>query len=330
MDILFIGGTSFVGRHMAEAAIISGHRVTLFHRGQTATPASFPDAEHVLGDRDADLHLLIGRAWDAVIDVIGYVPRHVRETVGALGHAVGLYCYVSSVSAYRTAGVERLCEGSPLFDASDLADPDTEIVDDKSYGPLEALCEHEALKGLPGRVLIVRPTYVIGPHDVTDRFTYWVRRAAAGGSMLVAGPASAPIQLIDARDLASFTIRLIENGSVGPFNVVGPAAPITWAEMLVTCIGVAGSDATPVWVDPGFLRDYGVSVTSEIPFWRPSDERALFRCDPVKSAAAGLRYRTLEDSVRDVRAWDIARGEPALAHAVSVKREAELLAAWRA
>ena len=324
MRILFIGGTSFVGRHMAEAAVARGHDVTLFHRGKTGIDL-FPEAEHVLGDRDTDLSALGGQKWDAAIDVSGYVPRQVRASAGVLAEAVELYCYISSASAYRPSGADVVREDSPLFGEEDLEDPGTEVVDDQTYGPLEVLCEREAEAGFPGRALVVRPTYVVGPHDPTDRFTYWVRRAALGDEILVPGPPEAPAQLIDARDLGRFTIGLVEHGETGPFNGVGPAQPITFAEMVAECLDAVGRESMLVWADPARLRSLGVEIESELPFWHEPADYEVCRCDPSKSIAAGLRFRPMLETIRDTLEWDRERGIPPLRGTITSARERELL-----
>lgn len=324
MRILFIGGTSFVGRHMAEAAVARGHDITLFHRGRTGAEL-FPEAEHVLGDRDADLSALAGQKWDAAIDVCGYVPRQIRMAAGALANAVQLYCYISSVSAYRPSGADVVREDAPLLGEQDLEDPATEVVDGTTYGPLEALSEREVTAGFPGRALIVRPTYVVGPHDPTDRFTYWVRRAALGDEILVPGPPEAPLQLIDARDLASFTIGLLERGETGPFLAVGPESPITFAQMVASCMEAVGSEAMLVWADPNRLRSLGVQIETELPLWHDPDDFELSRCDPSKSIGAGLRYRPVAETIRDTLAWDRGRGTPPLRGTLTSEREREVL-----
>jgi nucleoside-diphosphate-sugar epimerase len=322
--ILFVGGTSFVGRHMAEAAVARGHDITLFHRGRTGGEL-FPDAEHVLGDRDADLNVLAGQKWDAAIDVCGYVPRQIRTAAGVLGNAVELYCYVSSVSAFLPTGAEVIREDSPLYGERDLEDPSTEVIDEKTYGPLEALSEREATAGFPGRALIVRPTYVVGPYDPTDRFTYWVRRAAVGNEILVPGPPEAPAQLIDARDLGSFTIGLVERGETGPFLGVGPASSITFAEMVASCMESVGSEAMLVWADPARLTSLGVHIETELPLWHEPADYELCRCDPSTSIGAGLRFRPIAETVRDTLAWDQERGTPPLRGTLTPEREREVL-----
>lgn len=324
MRVLFIGGTSFVGRHMAEAAVSRGHEVTLFHRGRTGRDL-FPGAEHVLGDRDGDLGSLAGRTWDAAIDVCAYVPRQVRTIAAALDGAVDRYCYVSSVSAYRPTGADVVREDSPRYGAEDLDDPDTEVVDDETYGPLEALCEVAAESAFPGKALVIRPTYVVGPHDPTDRFTYWVRRAALGGQILVPGPPEAPAQLIDARDLGAFTIDLVEAGDVGIYNGVGPERPITFAEMVAECLDAVGHESMLVWADPARLQMLGVDVERELSLWHAPEDFEVCRCDPRKSVAAGLRFRPLADTIRDTLAWDGDRGSPPMEGRLSADREREVL-----
>ncbi len=329
MRLLVLGGTAFVGRHLAAEALARGHEVTLFHRGRTGREL-FPEAEHVLGERSADLGRLAGRAWDAAADVSAYLPRQVREACAALAGAIERYCYVSTVAVYRPTGAEHVTEGSPLLDETDLADPATEEITWATYGALKALGEREAVSAFGEHALIVRPTYVIGPHDRTDRFTYWVRRAAEGGELLAPGPPETPTQLVDARDLAAFTLDLLERDAAGPYNAVGPAAPLTFGGMVEACVQATGGRASPTWVDEAFLRGHGVEVERELPLWNAPEEREVLSCDPSRSLAAGLRLRPLAESIADTLAWDRQRGSPPLADALDRTREAELLGAWHA
>lgn len=322
MRLLFIGGTDFVGRHIAAEAIGRGHDTTLFHRGHTGA-GLFPEAEHVLGDRAHDLGKVSGREWDAVIDVCAYVPREVRQAAAALAGSADRYCYVSTTDVYRRTGAAGIDEDSPLHREADLDDPRTEVVDADTYGPLKALCEEEARAGFGDAVLTIRPTYVLGPYDNTDRFTYWVRRTSEGGEVLAPGPAEAPQQLIDARDLATFTVRLLESGVTGAFNGVAPT--VTFGEMLATCIEATGADARLVWAGPELLAEHGV----ELPLWNPPEEYEILRCDPARSLDAGLRIRPLAQTVRDTLAWDRDRGLPPLEGAPDSVREQELINASR-
>jgi 2'-hydroxyisoflavone reductase len=329
MRILFIGGTSFVGRHTAADAIARGHEVTLFHRGKTGADL-FPEAEHVLGDRASDLDRLRGRTWDAVVDVCAYRPSEVRSLVATIGDAFDRYVYVSTCSVYRLTGADHVTEDSPLWDEDDLPDPSSEEVTWASYGPLKALCEREATSAFGDRCSIVRPTYVIGPHDPTDRFTTWVRRAAGDGELLMAAPPDAPIQLIDGRDLGAFTVDLAEGRASGTFNGVGPAGPLDMAGMVAACAAATGGTASVTWAEPAWLAERGVEVEREIPLYGTPEDAEVMRADPARSLAAGLALRPLAETIRDTVAWDRERGLPPLRDALSDERQAELLAAWRA
>ena len=226
MQLLVIGGTHFVGRALVEDAVERGHEVTVFHRGP-AEPAGFPPVEHVHGDRDGGLEGLAGRTWDAAIDTCGYVPRVVRDSARLLADAVRSYTFISTLSVYPDDAPAGCNEGTPTHQPPF---PDTEEITDESYGPLKVACEREALDAFSGRCLVVRPGYIVGPHDPSDRFTYWVRRAAAGGRMLAPGPQDHALQVVDVRDLGAFTLDHVEAGTADVFGVVGPHEPLTWGE----------------------------------------------------------------------------------------------------
>ncbi|MFN8232116.1 MAG: hypothetical protein U0V56_01070 [Actinomycetota bacterium] len=329
MRILFIGGTSFVGRHAAAEAIGRGHEVTLFHRGRTGA-GLFPEAEHVLGDRAVDMRRLLGRTWDAVVDVCAYRPSEVRSLVAAIGGAFDRYVFVSTCSVYALTGAHDVTEDSPLWTEADLPDPTSEEVTGASYGPLKAICEREALDAFGDRCSIVRPTYVVGPHDPTDRFTTWARRAAGDAEILMAAPADAPIQLIDGRDLGAFQVDLAEGRAAGTFNGVGPAEPLDLAGMMSACAEATGGTAPATFADPGWLALQGVEVEREIPLYGTPEDHQVMRADPAKSLAAGLSLRPLAETIRDTVSWDRERGLPSLRDALSDARQAELLARWHA
>jgi len=221
MRILIIGGTAFVGRHLAQAAINAGHELTLFHRGQSG-PDLFPRAMHLTGDRNRDLTALRSGQWDATIDVCGYVPRQVRALAEVLDGRGGRQLYISSMSAYQTPVASGFGEDAPL---AELADPDVEEITDQTYGGLKVACERMLARCYGPGVTVVRPTYVIGPYDYSGRFTWWVERLARGGEVLAPGDATDPIQVIDARDLASWVISLLERSMTGTFNAVSPPPP---------------------------------------------------------------------------------------------------------
>ncbi len=334
MRLLILGGTAFLGRHAAEAALARGHRVTLFHRGRT-NPGVLPAAEHVIGDRDGGLAALEGRTWDAVLDTSGYVPRVVDASARALAGRVGHYTFVSSVSAYADITRPGADESWPL---ATLEDPSVEQVTGATYGGLKAACEQAAERAMPGRVLHVRAGLLVGPHDTTDRFPYWPRRIAAGGEVLAPGDPAHPVQFVDARDLADWMLRMAEGGTSGAFNATGPVPSLTLGEVLATTREALGSEARITWVAERFLLERGVTPWTELPLWVPEAEADFERLDVRKAVAAGLAVRPLAETVRDTFTWDRdtpadrrpKRPSPGGGGPITRERERELLAAWRA
>lgn len=329
MRLLFVGGTRFVGRHAVEAALARGDEVTLVHRGRTR-PGLFAAAEHLLADRNDDLSLLAGRHFDATVDTSAYFPRQVRLLGAALGDRGGHYVHVSSVSAYRSPPPLRRDETMALCSLDDLEDPETEEITNETYGPLEAGCEAAASEFFGPSVAIVRPTYVIGPHDSSYRFTYWVERLARGGRVLAPGPAENPFQAIDARDLGAFLVHLAHEGTSGGFHAVAPAPPFSFREMLETAAGeVAPPGTALVWVDPEWLGSNGVGY-ADLPMWAGLDpDRYFGALDPSRALAAGLRPRPLEETIRDLHAAEQEQPTaPAPTVGLSSERELALLAAY--
>jgi 2'-hydroxyisoflavone reductase len=321
MKLLMIGGTHFVGRAMVEDAVARGHDVTVFHRGP-AEPEGFPEVEHLHGDRDGGLDALVGRRWDAAIDTCGYVPRVVRDSARLLSDAVAIFVFISTLSVYPddapAGGTEETPAHQPPF-------PDTEEITGESYGPLKMACELEAQAAFPGRCLVVRPGYIVGPHDPTDRFTYWVRRAAGGGRMLAPGPQDQPLQVVDVRDLSAFTLDQLEAGTSDVFGVVGPRDPLTWGEALPAIVETGRSGAELTWVDASFLQARVKDEDGELPLW-DIDYAGLHSFDASKAIAAGLHHRPLAETIADTLAWD--RGRGALKVGLTPERERELLQAW--
>jgi 2'-hydroxyisoflavone reductase len=327
MRILIIGGTAFVGRHIAAAALAAGHDVTLLHRGVTGSDL-FPDATHLTGDRNSDLSALGTGEWAATIDVCGYLPRQVRSLAAALAGRGGQHVFISSTSAYRTPVAAGFTEEAPL---AELADSETEEITDQTYGGLKAACERAVteLHGAAG-VTIVRPTYVIGPHDRSGRLGWWIRRAAGGGVILAPGPPDDPIQVIDARDMASWIVTLTERSVTGTFHAVSPTLPFSFSDLLtavVTEVAPTGTELT--WVDPDFLRAAGVTEM-QLPLWPGGDsERDINAADPAAAFAAGLVPRPLRQSIADIHESQGRSGTPAPAGiGLTPDREAELLANW--
>lgn len=325
MRILIIGGTHFVGRHMAEAAVGRGHAVTLFHRGKTGADL-LPECEHILGDRDHDLALLDGQTWDATIDACAYVPRQVTELLDALRERAGLFAFVSTVSVYAEPCPTNNDESAPR---NVLDDPTTEIVDDATYGGLKALCEDVISDRLGDQALVVRPTYVVGPYDYTHRFTYWVERIAEGGEVLAPGPREYGIQLIDGRDQATWAVDMIERRATGTFHTVSPEPPFSFEQMLQTIVDAVGPAGTSLtWVDPEFLTQHGVTG-EHLPLWDGTgpDDPGM-NCDPKAAVSAGLRVRPLDQTVRETLEHERRTPTPGDHIELTREREAELLSAW--
>jgi len=335
MKLLILGGTVFVGRYLVEASLARGHEVTLFNRGQH-NPELYPDVEKLRGDRDGDLAMLRGRRWDAVIDTSGYLPRVVRASAELLAEATEHYIFISSISVYphfRSLGLDESAA------VGTLDDPTIEEVNGESYGPLKALCERAVVQALPGRTLVIRPGLIVGPHDVSDRFTYWVRRVAQGGEVLAPEHPGWHTQLIDVRDLAEWTVRMVEQKQIGVYNATGPEYELTIGRLLDTCRTVSGSDARFTWVSEQFLAEQQVGPWIELPLWIPQSDPDMLGFSDVscgKAIAAGLRFRDLTLTVRDTLAWDAGRLEQADAPAqalqlragLSREREQALLQAW--
>jgi 2'-hydroxyisoflavone reductase len=329
MRILIIGGTAFVGRHITDAAIAAGHDVTLFHRGRTGSEL-FPQATHLLGDRNENLAALAQGSWDATIDVSAYLPRQVRDLAAVLGDRGGRHVFISSTSAYLTPVAPGFHEDAPL---AELDDPATEEITDRTYGGLKVACERlvTALYGAEATT-IVRPTYVIGPHDHTYRFTWWVQRIALGGTVLAPGDPADPIQVIDARDMASWIVDMIARSVTGVYHAVSPAPPFGFGDLLTAIRdAVAPSGTELVWVGKDFLLAEEEDDSS-LPLWPGADsEHDINTADPAAAFSTGLRPRPLSQSITEIHQAELASATPARPGiGLAPEREAELLARWRA
>src|SRR5919204_101540 len=292
MRLLVLGGTKFLGRAAVEEALVRGHEVTLFNRGQT-NPELFPDAEKLRGDRDGDLSALSGREWDAVIDPSGFVPRVVRDSAELLRGSLGHYLFVSSGSVYAEPYTPGYDETVPTVE---LEDPTSEDVN-KDYGALKAACEDVVREVFPDSHTNVRAGLLVGPHDGSGRFTYWPLRIAAGGHALAPAPPERLVQLVDVRDLGAWLVTACEEGITGTFNASGE--PVALSDVLAACPG----DARIVWVDEEFLLEQGVGPWMELPLWVPRAEEAFLQMSVAKAAAAGLGFRPLAETASDTLAW---------------------------
>jgi 2'-hydroxyisoflavone reductase len=324
MRLLILGGTVFLGRHVAAEALARGHEVTVFHRGRHGADL-FPEAEHLTGDRSGDLRALEGRSWDAAVDTSGYDPADVAAS-SALLAAAGIehLAFVSTCNVYPSWPAEPVSEDTPVW---------TEAGD---YGPNKAASERAAEAALPGRVAHLRAGLLCGPHDNVFRLPWWVRRVARGGDVLAPGDPDRTVQLIDARDLAAWIVDIGEERRPGTFNATAPAGRTTMREVLDAAVAATGSEARLIWVHDAALVAAGLDPWTEVPLWLPEDEGpGTWRVDASRAEAAGLRCRPVADTVADVWAWLQAGGpeaegddwlSPHAAPGLAEKRERDVLA----
>lgn len=338
LDILILGGTGFTGPFQVDYALKRGHKVTLFNRGKRLSPEWPGDVEQLHGDRNTgDLAALKGRKWDVCIDNPTSLPFWVRDAGRVLKGNVGHYLFISTISVYADGSKPGIAEDAALaqYRGKDaMAETQESLRGDieNLYGPLKALSEAEARKQFGSKVTIVRPGYIVGPRDDTDRFTYWPHRVAQGGEILVPGDGHDPIQIIDGRDLGEWMIRLAEAGTTGTFNACGPDYALSMDAMLHGCQAVTGGGMTLTHVSPAFLDEQQVGL----PIWVPSKDSPYAGYGAVsnrRAIAAGLTFRPLATTVADLLAW--FRGLPAERQAklnagITREKEAELLKAWHA
>jgi 2'-hydroxyisoflavone reductase len=330
-SILILGGTGFLGPHVVTAAIARGHKLTLFNRGKTR-PGLFPEIEKLQGDRDGKLEALADRSWDAVVDTSGYVPRIVKLSAELLAPRVKHYVFVSTISVYARDDVAGADESLEL---ATIADPTSEDVR-ANYGALKALSEKAAEAAMPGRVATVRPGLIIGPGDPTGRFSHWPTRLAEGGEVLAPGDGSTPVQYIDGRDLGAWIVRLIEDGTVGTMNALGPEKRVTIKQVLDECNRALGGKAQLTWVDAEFLARHDVAGWRDMPMWIDNKgEMAGFgSTQNARALRAGLVFRPIGETAKDTVAWleTLPEDQRAKARSSGIKpdKEAKVLAAWKA
>lgn len=304
LDILFLGGTGFLGPHQVEHALARGHRVTIFNRGTSARGLYGDRVEELIGNRDTriepGLAALEGtRRWDVVIDNSGYVPRHVRDSVALLKDRVGRYVYVSTVAVYDSTAGDVMNESSPLWPAPSA---EVEQVTGATYGPLKAECDRIVQAELGDKATIVRPTYIFGPGDETDRFTYWVDRVSRGGEVLGPPDPKAELQWVDVRDLCPWIVRLAEFDQAGIYNASGPSVATNWEQVLQSLTSIAEQPVQFRWATPEALKESG----ARLPLVRQAAPGAVSvsgHFDGSKAERAGLRYRPLADTTAATLAW---------------------------
>ena len=327
LRILILGGTGFIGPWVVRRAIARGHEVVLFNRGQTNVHL-FPHVERLIGNRNDDLSALEGRRWDAVVDNSGYNAAQLRLSVDALKDATDQYLFTSTRAVYHDFTAPVMNEDAPVGPRDT---PEAEWV---GYGPNKVLAERVVQEGFGDRTLIVRPPVVVGPGDLTDRFTYWVDRIDEGGEALVWGDPSDPVQFVDVRDLAEFYINLIEHETRGVFNTNGPASVLTSAALVHGIRAITSAAVSFTWVDWDFLGERGLHPQDPLPFWQPPRGRYLNygRMDSSRAIAAGLRFRPLAVTARQTLDWHRSREDLGRYQLRVFSRdvEARVLAEWKA
>jgi 2'-hydroxyisoflavone reductase len=335
LRILILGGTGFTGPYQVRYALSRGHKVTTFNRGKTH-PGELPkEVEQLVGDRNGHLEALKDRQWDIAIDNPTTLPAWVRDAAQVLKGRVERYVFISTLSVYgeTATGVD---ETAPLA-KYDGPDPYKETLEAmkasgyKTYGPLKALSEKEAEKWFPGKTLVIRPGLIVGPRDETDRFTYWPVRIDRGGEMLAPGTLNDPVQFIDARDLAEWTIRLVENRETGTYNATGPAKPLGIGGMLDGIRDALKSNAKFTWASEEFLKQQKVEAWSDMPVWTGA-ESGMARTNIDRALSKHLTFRPLADTARDTLGWFKSLPQDRQSHlkaGLTPEREAEVLAAWK-
>ncbi|MHC9539782.1 MAG: NAD-dependent epimerase/dehydratase family protein [Vulcanimicrobiota bacterium] len=313
LNLLILGGTGFLGRHLVQAALDQGHNVTLFNRGLTG-PDAFPGVENLVGDRKGDLSALKGRTWDAVIDTSAWQPEDVKSSATLLAPNVKHYTFISSASVYMDSSVPGMDESAPVYENGPM-----------HFGLGKALCEKAAGSAMPDRVLNIRPGLIVGPGDNSDRFTYWVERMDAGGDVLVPDCPDRKVQFIDARDLAKWTIKAVEDSQTGTFNAVGPDKDLTMKEVLDECRSKAGAEKSRMRpVNENWLANHRVNYYTDLPLWLPYDESL----SSSKAQEAGLTFRPLSETVKDTLDWARGRTDGARQAGLTPERESQLLREW--
>lgn len=338
LRILILGGTGFTGPLQIQYALKRGHKITTFNRGKTHPGETPEGVEQLIGDRNGQLDALKNRQWDVVIDNPTSAPVWVRDAAQILKGNVDRYVFISTISVYADTSKPGTEESAPL---AKYAGPDAmkesreTIIASKFvlYGPLKALSEQEAEKWFPKKTLIIRPGLIVGPRDETDRFSYWPMRVDRGGEVMAPGAPSDPVQFIDGRDVAEWTIRMVENGETGIYNATGPAKQLGIGDMLKTMKSSLNSQAKFTWVNADFLAAQKVEPWSDMPVWIPprGEEAGGNQISNKRAVAKGMTFRPLADTTRDTVAWFKSQPpdrQAKLKAGLTLERETEVLAAW--
>ena len=329
--LLILGGTGFIGPHLTREALRLGWKVTHFNRGKHA-PEGVADVETLIGDRNGQIDALRGRRWDVVIDDTGQIPKYVKMSADLLAPNVGYCLFISSISAYASFAKAN-DENSPL---GQLSDPNIDKTTDETYGPMKALCERYSMEAFKGRASVVRPGYIVGPLDGSDRFTYWPVRASKGGEMMAPGTAHDPIQIVDVRDLAIWMMKLAQARTTGYFNAISPPDAFTMGDVIKASLAASpGAAAQATWVPEDFLATQWKVEELDFPPWSPmSGETAgASLTSTARAQKAGLKIRPLHETVADTLAWFHTlppERQAKLRAGIDPQKEADVLKAWHA
>lgn len=331
LKILVLGGTGYIGPHLVEYALARGHTVTLLNRGQSK-PGLFPNAEKLIGDRNQPNghDALKGRKWDVVYDLPTVNPMWIKNATDVLKGNAKQYVYVSSTGVYDDYTAWYPDETFKTKEPSPL-----EPFDSRPYGANKSRCEMLVREAFGNGATIARPGLIVGPGDLTDRFTYWPWRIEKGGEVLAPGKIDDPAQWIDVRDLTEWMVRLGENGTGGTFNAVGPRTECGIGELLYGIKACYANDTTFTWVPQPFLSQQRVRSWGEMPVWSYKGAATAAFCTSVidRAKAAGITFRPLADTVRDGMAWYHSRPaaeQEKLRAGLTLDRERQILDAWRA
>ena len=341
LDILILGGTGFTGPEQVEYALARGHRITLINRNQTRPDFFKGRVEQLIGDLNADMSALRGRKFDAVIDNPTTLPAWVRNVAQYMKGNTNHYIFISTQSVYPDNSVPGADENDRLTPLPAGLDPFAVPPADarKYYGALKTVSEHEVEQNYPDRYTIIRPGLIVGPLDATDRFTYWPARIDRGGEVLAPGDPTDPVQFIDSRDLAEWTIRMAENHELGIYNATGPSKPLSMAEMLYGIKAITTAGAQFTWVPADFLREQKIRPWRDMTVWVPPTPRdaGFSRKSNARAIAKGLTFRPLAVTAKDTLDWNKTRPADQLQRlaegavgGISAEREAQVLAAWKA
>lgn len=323
LKILILGGTHFLGIHLTEECQKQGHEVTLFNRG-SQNPDLFPDVTKLQGNRDGNLQALLGHRWDAVIDTSGHLPRIVEQSAKILSNAANHYTFISTIGVYENFHTPNIDEGYPIAKLEDLQN---EVITDTTYGALKGLCETIIQRYFPKRALIIRPGLIVGPHDPTDRFTYWVKRVAEQEEVLA--PAHQLVQLIDVRDLSKWIVQMVEKQTTGVYNATG--ATVSLEDLLQECKQASHHETHVTWVSEDFLLRKGVRDWVELPLWLSSKRQmpGFFSINSQKAIEEGLMLRPLTETISSILRWDATRSISKLQAGLDYSKEKELLLDWK-